>query len=384
MDMKRYKKTRYQNIYKSIKNQNYIIVVPGTRTTISKDEKQNKIFDIEIALKLRDNKKTRITKKLEAINKKAFEDTWVEYMKFCKANLSYNSWRRKNIFYNRYLKQLDNFTITKITKTDIEKLIAGADTTTKQKNRILIELKSFFSWCIKEERIVYSPATAIPQFKEEKKEMKYWLPCHLKAILNEIDKDILNGSGTKKRCAYVIKMVILLGFSLGDRLGETRALRFCDVSKEYKTITINHSIDYDPKSRTFLKGTKNEYSKRVIDVSDKLIKEIEDYRKFLTDTLGLTISNDMIILTNPETNKPYSDTSLRKHFNYYIEKSGVPKIRMYDLRHTFVTTMMSEGWEMYAISKRIGHSNIQTTINTYGHISENVRKEMAKTTDKYY
>lgn len=72
------------------------------------------------------------------------------------------------------------------------------------------------------------------------------------------------------------------------------------------------------------------------------------------------------------------------YFNYYIEKANVPKIRMYDLRHTFATTMMTEGWNMYVISNRLGHKRITTTINTYGNITEKVRKEMACSTDKYY
>lgn len=384
MDMKRYKKTRYQNIYKSIKNQNYIIVVPGTRTTISKDEKQNKIFDIELALKLRDSKKLRITKKQEAIKSKNFEEVWKEYIKCCNKTLSYNTLKRKRIFYNSHFYLFNSYKLSKITKNDINKLLISSDSTTKTKNKILSELKAFFNWCVREEYLIFNPASTIVKKKEDKREMKYWLPEHLKLMLNTLEDDVVNGDEKKKRIAYAIKMVILLGFSLGDRLGETRALRFCDISKEYKTITINHSINYDTSDTNFLKVTKNEESKRVIDVSDKLMGEIDKYKKFLTDTFGLNISDATIILTNPETNKPYSDTTLRKHFNYYIEKSGVPKIRMYDLRHTFVTTMMSEGWEMYAISKRIGHSNIQTTINTYGHISENVRKEMAKTTDKYY
>lgn len=384
MDLKRYKKTRYQNIYKSIKKQNYIVVIPGTHTTIGADEKGNKIFDIEMAQKIRDNKKLRITKKVESVNNGTFKEIWEEYYNDCKKSMSFNTLKRKRLLYTEYFYKLDNFKLSKINKQDILQLIDKIDTTDKQKNRVIIELRAFFSWCIEKEYMLFNPAKLVKKNKVTKSEMKYWLPEHIKAILGVIDNDIVNGTEQEKISAYAIKMVILLGFNLGDRLGETRALRFCDVSGEYNTITIEHSIDYNPKSETHLKDTKNEQSKRIIDVSDKLINEIQKYRDFLTNTLGLDIKDDTIILTNPATNKPYSDTMLRKYFNYYIEKSGVPKIRLYDLRHTFVTTMMTEGWEMYAISKRIGHSNIQTTINTYGHISEEVKKEMAKTTDKYY
>ena len=61
----------------------------------------------------------------------------------------------------------------------------------------------------------------------------------------------------------------------------------------------------------------------------------------------------------------------------------VTKIRLYDLRHTFVATMMTEGKQLYQISPRIGHSNYSTTVNKYGHLSNEIKKEIAKTTDKY-
>ena len=56
---------------------------------------------------------------------------------------------------------------------------------------------------------------------------------------------------------------------------------------------------------------------------------------------------------------------------------------MYDLRHTYVATMMGEGKELYHISSRLGHSNYSTTVNKYGHLSVKKRKEIAELTDKY-
>ena len=45
----------------------------------------------------------------------------------------------------------------------------------------------------------------------------------------------------------------------------------------------------------------------------------------------MNITDDSIILINPNTKKPFSDVVLRKYFYDYIEKANVPKIRMYDL-----------------------------------------------------
>lgn len=67
----------------------------------------------------------------------------------------------------------------------------------------------------------------------------------------------------------------------------------------------------------------------------------------------------------------------------FCEFCEVSKIRMYDLRHTYVATTMLEGKELYQISSRIGHSNYSITVNKYGHLSTEIRKEIANSTDKY-
>lgn len=384
MDLKRYKKTRYQNIFKSINNGNYIITISKPKTTISFDQKGNKIFDISTALDIRNSKSTKIIKTQQIKTKDSFQTVWEKYMD-AMSNLSFNSLKKKRIFYNKYFKYyFGDMKLSKITKEDISDFLKFADTTNKEKNALLMQLKIFFNWCIKNDILLYSPARYTEKLKEEKKDIRYWLPEHIKKMVDVLNDDILIGDLQTKHIAYIIKMVVLIGFSLGDRIGETRALRFKDISKEFNIISINHSIDYDPSTKNFLKETKNQNSKRKVDVSPKLLYEIEKYRIFLENELNMTVTDNTLVLVNPINYKPYSDTYLRKWYNYYIEKAKVPKICMKDLRHTFVTTMMSEGWEMYAISKRVGHSDIKTTINTYGNISEAVKKQMAVSTDKYY
>lgn len=56
---------------------------------------------------------------------------------------------------------------------------------------------------------------------------------------------------------------------------------------------------------------------------------------------------------------------------------------MYDLRHTYAATMMAEGKEAYLFSRRMGHKNISTTINVYGHLSDETKKEVAQAINKY-
>lgn len=383
MDKKRYKKTRYQNIFKNIKNGNYIVRISNPDTTISRDKDNKKIYDINIAKDIRDNKTNRIIKIQQINNKDVFEKIWKMYIDECKMNLAYKTYRKKEKMYDRFISNyFSDLKLSKITKDEMKKFINQVNTTDKQKNELIKQLRAFFSWCIKNDLLFFNPAQQIEKYKVVKSEMKYWLPEHINQILNCLDYEISNN--TNKAFAYLIKMFIIISFNLGARTGEVRALRFKDIDYTYNTVSIKHSFDENPNNDTHLKDTKNLHSNRKIYVSDKFINEITKYKYFLQNELKKNIDDNSIILVSPRTNKPYSDTTLRRYFYYYIKKSKVPYIRMYDLRHTFVTLMMSEGYDIYAISKRIGHNNINTTVNVYGHLNDKIKKEMALVTDKYF
>lgn len=385
MDKKRYSKTRYQNIYKNIKNKNYIVSISTPKTTLSTIDGK-KIYDINDAIKLRDDFKSKRSKYEKVTSRETFEILWDKYINECEKveKLAYNTVKKKKRFYNAHLKKLNDKKVSKITQNEIVMFLEKENTTDKQKNELLTSLKSFFNWCCKNNYLVVSPSQYINPYKVTKNKMKYWLPEELKSFLNVVNDDILNGTDIEKLRAYTIRTFTLLDFNLGDRVGETRALTFGNINSKLKTIYIGHSINYDPNADTFFSNTKNPHSQRELDVSDKLIEEIEKWKSFLQENFKIQITDDTPIILNIRTLKPLSDTYLRKVFNYYIEKANVTKIRLYDLRHTFATTMMTEGWNMYVISNRLGHKRITTTINTYGNITEEVRKEMAFTTDKYY
>jgi integrase len=49
---------------------------------------------------------------------------------------------------------------------------------------------------------------------------------------------------------------------------------------------------------------------------------------------------------------------------------------MYDLRHLFATTMLTNNADLAAVSKLMGHSTVKMTADTYYHYMEEKRKEL--------
>lgn len=385
MDKKVYENTRYQNIYRHKKNKNYVIMISKpVKSSISRIDGK-KIMKLEDALKIRDNKKIKAQKGQEIACSEDFDTLWCKYIYACKniKKLAYNTMKRKIKIYNKYLKGKIQTRVSKLKKEELATFIDNIDTTDKEKNQIIKELKTFFNWCISEEYLIVSPMDAIEKYKVQKSEMKFWTPEELKKVLNTLDDDIINGNKNDVMRASMVKILILIGFSLGDRIGETRALTFDCFDENLGIVEIKHSINYNINDEEFLSNTKNYHSQRKIDITKKLINEVKDYKNFLIENTNYAINDNNLIFFNYKRKKPYSDTNLRKQFTYYCYKANVTKIRMYDLRHTYVATMMAEGKELYHISSRIGHNNYSTTVNKYGHLSNKIRKEIAAVTDKY-
>ena len=384
MDLKLYSRTRYQNIYKHNKNKNYIVMInKPVKTSIAKVNGK-KIYKIEEAIAIRDNPKVKLQKKAEITYKEDFDTLWSKYIDYCKyeQKLAYNTIQRKQKTYNKYLKNKITKRIVKITKEEMAKFIDEQECSDKQKNQILKELRTFFNWCIKEQIIITSPLASTKKYKVEKPNMKFWIPEQLKKFIDTLNYDIDNN--INKKTAYRTKIFTLIGFTLGDRTGETRALSFNNFKSDTITAEIKNSINYDRTDTNFTSHTKNYHSQRKIDITQKLIDEVQKYKEYLIEEENIDVKDTDLIFFNYTTKKPYSDTALRKYFYAYCEKAEVPKIRMYDLRHTYVATMMMEGKELYHISERLGHINYSTTVNKYGHLSNQVRKEIAEITDKYY
>ena len=57
-----------------------------------------------------------------------------------------------------------------------------------------------------------------------------------------------------------------------------------------------------------------------------------------------------------------------RHFKPLLEKAELPNIRLYDLRHTTETLLLSAGENPKVVSERLGHASIVLTLDTYRHV----------------
>jgi len=67
--------------------------------------------------------------------------------------------------------------------------------------------------------------------------------------------------------------------------------------------------------------------------------------------------------------QPLDREAVKGLFRYYSQKSGI-RLHAHMLRHSHATELIRAGWDASYVQKRLGHAQVQTTINTYVHLDE--------------
>ena len=68
-----------------------------------------------------------------------------------------------------------------------------------------------------------------------------------------------------------------------------------------------------------------------------------------------------------EGSSPHPERITRA-FARAVKDSGLPRIRMHDLRHTHAAHLIAVGVDPLTISRRLGHASVAFTLDRYGHL----------------
>lgn len=66
--------------------------------------------------------------------------------------------------------------------------------------------------------------------------------------------------------------------------------------------------------------------------------------------------------------RPLRDTSVEKANLRFSKLAGVKKIRIHDFRHSHAFVLVNNGINIQEVARRLDHSNIEITWNTYSHL----------------
>lgn len=85
-----------------------------------------------------------------------------------------------------------------------------------------------------------------------------------------------------------------------------------------------------------------------------------------------------VCLKGKKRGQPLHYTAIQDLF-VRLSKAVNRKVTPHMMRHTHATELIRQGWDMAVVQKRLGHLNIQTTINIYTHLTSEDLKNALKT-----
>lgn len=186
---------------------------------------------------------------------------------------------------------------------------------------------------------------------EPKKEMECWTDAEFSRFLACVPPN---------REEY--RMLFLTLYLLGCRKGEALALTWADIDTANGVVSITKSLTRKTSEGAYKITTpKNQSSSRKVSIPKSLCAEFENYRH----SLGEEATDGAFVFGGEH---PLAARTTDRVFAQACTDAGVKKIRLHDLRHSCASLLISHGVSIVAVSKRLGHSNVEQTLNTYSHL----------------
>jgi integrase len=233
-------------------------------------------------------------------------------------------------------------------------------------------LSSAFKQAVKWKMLMQNPCDLCELPRMEKVEMKYFNPKETAHFLEAAKDD-----------KYFA--VFLLAIETGMRPEEYLGLQWRDIDFNNKVLSVRRALVVKKGGGFIFTEPKTKKSRRNIPISNTLIKTLKAHRrKQLEERIKLGENYQVMDLVfASEIGTPLLHGNLlRRHFKPIRDNAKLPKIRLYDLRHTTATLLLLAGENPKVISERLGHASIVLTLDTYSHVLPSMQRTATSKIEK--
>jgi integrase len=173
----------------------------------------------------------------------------------------------------------------------------------------------------------------------------------------------------------------LLAVLCGMRRGEIAALRWGSVDLDKGRLAVVQSAEQTKAGVRYKEPKSGQV--RTVALSAAVVSELRTHRTSQAENLlrlGIRLDADGFMVAQADGN-PYDPDSISKEWRLRIIKSGLPRIRFHDLRHTHASHMLASGVHPKIASERLGHSRVGITLDLYSHVTEGLQDDAVALVD---
>lgn len=183
----------------------------------------------------------------------------------------------------------------------------------------------------------------------------------------------------------------------GLRVGEALALKWSDVDQQARRLMVRRTIVVRRIDRTVLiQGyPKTRSSNRTILMPDVALAALTSHRKSQAE-LRLRLGKAWQDLIFPDE---FGNPQAHWHVNHALDsalqraaavwrtagrENQFPRVRVHDLRHTCATLLFEAGANPREVQELLGHANVTTTLQLYGHVTPRMHQRTATIMDELF
>lgn len=317
-----------------------------------------------------------------------FNDLAMSWFDSYKLTVKVNSIRVANNFLKVYiLPSLGSYQLNKINSILLQGVVnqwaKNANTATikngkrekgkaKDYKLLLNYIKRILDYGMQLGAIDSNPAiqVIVPKLKQRTvNKIKYFDNDELKKFLSYLDK--LDDTPINKMHVTMYRFLLATGL----RVGECLALSWSDVNFKDHTVSISKTVvRVLSKSEIIQDSAKTKESNRIVTLDKDTITLLKAWKK--------KQSNGTIELTDKPifsyANHSYSYTNEVRILQLHFKNAKVPNIGFHGFRHTHASLLMNADVNPKEIQHRLGHADYSITMNTYGHLAKDKKKDTAE------
>ncbi len=242
-------------------------------------------------------------------------------------------------------------------------VISNADTAFRTKNNYYKEFVAMLNYAVKLNYLQKNPLSALGGFRDPEEvptegKLQYYTADQFKAYISVAKQE---AESHNNYIGYAVYVFFCIAYYTGMRKGEINALKWSDIEKD--TIHVRRSITQKIKGKEEVETPpKNKSSYRDVQMPQPLIAILSEHkarqRAFFGSARGRVCGGSQTI----------RDSTLENYNKKFSELAGLPHIRIHDFRHSHASLLANEGINISEIARRLGHSDIKMTLNTYSHL----------------
>jgi integrase len=184
------------------------------------------------------------------------------------------------------------------------------------------------------------------------------------------------------------KLGIVLSFALatGMRPEEYLALKWSDLDLHAGNSTVRRTLIWRKGGGWYFGEPKTSRSRRTIPIPKSLVGELADHRRKQAESRlkkGADYQNNDLVFASGEGTPILLRNLVRRHFQPVLTRARLsPTLRLYDLRHSCATLLLSAGENPKVVSERLGHASIVLTLDTYSHVLPSMQQAATEKLEK--